>query len=269
MATADTFPPGSTFKTITASAVYNLMPSLSNFDFPYASSTRLPNSNQLLQNDGGTVCGGGIDTMLPQSCDPGFGLLGIALGAPTLAQQAALFGYNTRPPVDLPDSWVATPYFPPASQLTPPNQAFLAYSAIGQYNDKASALSNAMVAAGIANGGAIMTPHFMEQITDSQGDVVTSAKPTLWKQAESKAAATKLTALMHQVVLDGHSGQCGLPRCPRCRQDRHGADRQPAGEHRRLDDRVRPGLDPQIAVAVVVRLVRTSSTPVLALPARS
>jgi penicillin-binding protein A len=253
LATADALFPGSTFKVVTASAVYNLKPSLSNFDFPYASQTSLPNSNKPLQNDGGAVCGGGIDTMLPQSCDPGFGLLGIALGAPTLFQQAELFGYDARPPVDLPNDWVATPYFPPASQLTPPNQSFLAYSAIGQYNDTATALSNAMVAAGIANGGAIMTPHFMEQITDSQGDVVASAKPTVWKQAESSAAASKLVALMHQVVLVGTADGVGFPASLDAAVKTGTA--QTGNPQANTDDWMigfAPASDPQIAVAVVV-----------------
>jgi peptidoglycan glycosyltransferase len=55
LATYDTFFPGSTFKVVTTSAVYNLDPSLSNFDFPYASSTTFPNSTAVLHNDGGSL----------------------------------------------------------------------------------------------------------------------------------------------------------------------------------------------------------------------
>src|SRR5580698_1978371 len=112
LATGETFPPGSTFKVVTTTAVYNLDPALSNFVFPPAASTPLPNSNKLLNNDGGEVCGGDITEMLPQSCDPGYGLLGIAIGADVLSKQAELFGYNATPPIDLPKSWVATPSFP-------------------------------------------------------------------------------------------------------------------------------------------------------------
>jgi hypothetical protein len=90
--------------------------------------------------------------------EPGYGQLGVSIGARTLAKQAALFGYNSHPPIDLPNSWVATPTFPPVSALTPPDQELLADSAIGQYNDETSALSDALGAAGIANNGAIMTP---------------------------------------------------------------------------------------------------------------
>jgi peptidoglycan glycosyltransferase len=212
LATATTFFPGSTFKVVTTTAVYNLAPHLANFYFPPAGATPLPNSNKLLTNDGGSVCGGSIATMLPESCDPGYGLLGIALGAPTLAKQAQLFGYNSQPPIDLPKDWVATPFFPSGPSISPPNQAFLAYSAIGQYNVAASALSNALVAAGIADGGVIMKPYLVQRITDGQGNVVASTQPTPWMLSASQSAAASVTSLMRQVALVGTAARAGFPR---------------------------------------------------------
>ncbi len=49
------------------------------------------------------------------------------------------------------------------------SQSHLGQSSIGQYNVQTTALQNAMVAAGIANGGVLMTPHLMSSIHDSQG----------------------------------------------------------------------------------------------------
>ena len=160
--------PGSTFKVVTTTAVYNLAPQLSNFTFPppRPRRCRTPTSAEERRRNGLRWRHSGD---APQSCDPGYGLLGIALGAPTLSKQADLFGYNSTPPIDLPKAWVATPFFPPASSISPPNQAYLAYSAIGQFNVTASALSNALVAAGVANGGVIMEPYLVQQIHDTQG----------------------------------------------------------------------------------------------------
>jgi peptidoglycan glycosyltransferase len=255
LATAETFFPGSTFKVVTTSAVYNLMPSLSGFNFPQAASTPLPNSNQILKNDGNTLCGGSITEMLPQSCDPGYGLLGIALGAPTLAKQAQLFGYNSLPPIDLPKQWVATPYFPSAASLVPPNEAFLAYSAIGQYNVQASALSNALVAAGIADGGVIMTPHVMAQIRDSQENVVATALPKPWMQATSQQAAAQTTALMKLVVTQGTASGVGFS--PALDAAVKTGTAQTGNGAANTDDWMigfAPANDPKIAVAVVVPL---------------
>ena len=78
----------------------------------------------------------------PQSCDPGYGELGIQEGASTLRQQAQLFGLNSIPPIDLPalnqqptGGVIASTIGMGASGTDPlpaDAQAFQAYSAIGQ-----------------------------------------------------------------------------------------------------------------------------------------
>jgi penicillin-binding protein A len=205
IATQQRFSPGSTFKVVTTAAVYNLKPSLINYYFPYAVSISFSDSNQILHNDGGASCGGTMATMLPQSCDPGYGELGIKLGVPTLTKEAELFGFSIFgsknqhvPGLDLP--YVAPSTF---TDLAPNSQALLAYSAIGQQNDSATPLQNALDAAGIANGGVIMTPHLMEQITGPQGSVVTTYHPTAMSTVSTAAEAAAITKLMQGVAIDG------------------------------------------------------------------
>ena len=191
--------------------MYDLDPSLANFNFPRAVSTTFPNSNQVLTNDGGVACGGTMaNDMLAQSCDPGYAQLGVRL---------ALRFWLSRP-ISLPTTPARPSTFPTHGcphqvfhrrQSSPlQNQALLGYSAIGQYNDEASALSNALVAAGVADGGTIMTPHVMEQITDSQGNVVTTYVPSKWMQAVSPTAAAQVTALMKQVAVSGTGAGVGF-----------------------------------------------------------
>lgn len=206
IATFDRLFPGSTFKVVTTSAVYNLAPQLSNFTFKTAPCTGpLPDSNKQICNDAATPqaanpCGGTIPQMLPPSCDPGYAELGMALGAATLNRQAELFGYNTKPPIDLPD--VVPSYFPPAADFQPQNLglAGLAYSAFGQQNVQATALQQAMVAAAVADNGTVMTPHVMASIHNSSGQLVTSYHPRAWKQAMSPSAAQTVNQLMQSVV---------------------------------------------------------------------
>jgi penicillin-binding protein A len=258
LATGETLFPGSTFKVVTSAAVYNLDPSLISFSFPRAGFTTFPNSDKEMTNDGGDVCGGTMaDDMFATSCDPGYGQLGVSLTAPTLIEQAHLFGYGSRPPIDLPDAWVATPSVPAASTLNPPNQEQLADTAIGQLDDQASALSNAMVAGAIADDGTIMTPHVMAKVIDSQGSVVSTYRPTVWKHAVSATAAAQLTALMQSVVTDpaGTAAGVGFPT---------GLDvavktgtAQTGNPRANTDDWMigfAPANDPQIAIAVVVPL---------------
>jgi penicillin-binding protein A len=243
---------------ITSAAVYNLDPGLSAFSFPLAGSTTFPNSDKVMTNDGGQVCGGTMaNDMFATSCDPGYGQLGVRLTAPTLVKQAELFGYNSRPPIDLPDAWVATPSIPAATTLTPPNQEQLADTAIGQLSDQASALSNAMVAAAIADGGTIMTPHVMSQIIDSQGGVVSTYKPAAWRQAVSPSAAAQVTALMKSVVTNpmGTAAGVGFPASLDVAVKTGTA--QTGNPQANTDDWMigfAPADDPQVAVAVVVPL---------------
>jgi len=48
-----------------------------------------------------------------------------------------------------------------------------------------------------------MTPHLMEQIRDSQGDLVTAYNPKPWMQPISAQAAATLTTYMQGVVKSG------------------------------------------------------------------
>jgi penicillin-binding protein A len=198
VATQQTIFPGSTFKVITTAGVARFKPSLfTSTDYPEMVYTKLPDSNKLLYNDGDTECGGTIAEMLPESCDPGYALLGIALGAQDLTAEANAFGYNEIPPIDLPGA-VAS-FFPTESNLAA-NPAYLGYSAIGQEDVSATALQNALVAAAIANKGVIMTPHLMSTITGPDGAVVQRYKDTAWKAPLTAKEAAQIVPLMQDVV---------------------------------------------------------------------
>jgi peptidoglycan glycosyltransferase len=212
IATEERFPPGSTFKVVTSTAVYNLDKKLEDYSFPVAASVKFPDGKAIF-NDGGSPCGGTMIVMLPASCDPGYAALGVQLGVPILTQQAALFGFSPYgstapyiPNLDLPHV-IASSF----SDLPAGSQTLLAQSAIGQFDDAATPLENALVAAGIANGGVIMTPHLMEQIRDSQGNLVTTYQPTPMLKAASQAAAASVDDLMEGVATHGTAASVGFP----------------------------------------------------------
>ena len=98
-------------------------------------------------------------------------------------------------------------------------------SAIGQENVTASALQMAMVAGTVANGGVEMTPHVMEQIRDSQGNLVETYT------AQAVDAADLRPDRSHPDHLHAGGGEVGtaagwLPGQLECgRQDRHGPGR--------------------------------------------
>src|SRR5262249_35917748 len=73
-------------------------------------------------------------------------------------------------------------------------------SAIGQQDVQATPLTMAMVAAAVADGGTIMTPHVLGHVTNSQNQVVSTYQPKPWLQATSPATAGQLSQLTQSVV---------------------------------------------------------------------
>lgn len=148
-----------------------------------------------------------MQVMLPYSCDPGYGLMGLDLGGDFLSQTAQSFGYNRAIPIDLPGQ--STSFFPSASTFVA-DQPQLAYSAIGQENVRATALQNALIAAGIANNGTIMTPHFLDQILSADGTTIRRYQPTAWLHPLNAAQTSAIVPLMQEVALYGTAGGVGF-----------------------------------------------------------
>jgi len=200
-------------KVVTSTAAYSLKPSLAGFNYPVQQCQTFPDSNKPLCDESGP-CGGTMTQMLPFSCDPGYGELGVQEGVSTLRQQAELFGINSVPPIDLPSNSqqpVGGVVASPLVNLPANSQAFQAYTAIGQYGVQDTALQNAMVAAGIANGGVLMTPHLMSSIRDSQGAQVESYTPKVASTVATTQAAQQVTSLMQGVVATGTAAGVGFP----------------------------------------------------------
>lgn len=209
-ATAYPYGPGSTFKVIDTAAIYDHDPSLAYKVWPSVTQITIPQTPTPFHNYGYSNCGGPLPEILAVSCDTAYAEVGLALGSHTVVREATGFGWcqegpkrlpgqcaggGRRPPIDLPPYQVAGATMAPETLLDA-NPPYLAYSSIGQYDDAASALSMALVAAGIADNGKIMAPHLMSEIIDSDGNVVVRYHPHLWKRATSTATATEVRKLM-------------------------------------------------------------------------
>ena len=216
--------PGSTFKIITASAVYDHAPQLATKVYPTLAALPLPQTTNLLHNFGGETCGGQMLELFTVSCNTGFGQIGLDLGANALYSEAKNYGFNQVTPIDLPFPAVST--FPPPSAFTQ-DLPGLAFSAIGQQNVESTPLEMAMVAGAIANRGTIMTPHILGHVTNSQNQVVSTYQPKPWLQATSPATAAQVTQLMVSVVNDpdGTGTAARIPGVAGGSQDRYRPDR--------------------------------------------
>ena len=201
------YSPGSTFKVVTASAAIGSRPDLTTKVYAPKKTLDLRGTTRDLPNFGGGTCGGALPELLRASCNTGFGELGIDLGGAVLRDEARAFGWNERPPVDLPAA--ATSSFPDLDELK--TQPQVATSAIGQLDVTASPLQMALVSAAVANQGTIMEPHVMSRITDVQGQVVRTAASKAWKQPMTAADAARLKDMMVGVVQRGTATRAAIP----------------------------------------------------------
>ena len=200
-AVARTYPPGSTFKVVTAAAALasGVTPQE---QLPSPPQLDLPQTDRNLSNFGDSNCTGNTSTLADAmriSCNTAFAALGLRLGEDRLRQQAEAFGFNDGG-LSVPTR-VAASVFP--RNLDPPQ---LAFSAIGQFSVTATPLQMAMVAGGVANRGEVMKPYLVREVQAPDLSLLNRAEPEVYKRAVSVDVAAELTRMM-QLVVTGGSGR--------------------------------------------------------------
>jgi peptidoglycan glycosyltransferase len=249
-ATQELFPPGSTFKLVTAAAALEngMQPSTS---FPNPPALQLPNSTAMLHNFGGEHCLGGAPRLtlaqaLQISCNVVFGEIGLKLGAAKLVEQAQRFGFDQNVPFELP---FAEGSIPPASEFEGA-KSFVATSAIGQQDVQANPMQMALVGAAIANGGVEMAPNVVKEIRDADGRVVKEIAPSEFGRPISAKTAAELTGMMINVVNAGTGTAAQIPGIQVA--GKTGTAETPGGKPHAWFVSFAPAQNPRIVVAVVV-----------------
>ncbi len=195
-ATAQAKAPGSTFKVVDTSAIYDRAPQLETQVFPYKSDIVLPETGgQTLSNFDYEACGGTLAEVLAHSCDTAYALIGEQLGPEKLYQEASAFGFDAVPPIDLPEGEAAASNFPTPQDFAGDTPGLMK-SAIGQEDVTATTLQMALVAAGIADNGVVMAPHLLDKIIDDEGNLVETYHPHPWRRATSANTAVAVRQLM-------------------------------------------------------------------------
>jgi peptidoglycan glycosyltransferase len=210
-ATQGLYPPGSTFKVVTAAA------GLESGTITPETTIDAPGTLEVegtpLQNDFNEDFGPiALDTALTNSVNTWFGQLGQQLGNEKLFETMEKFGFNSTPPIDLPDDEVEeSGVYDEGDPLTVRDPVDLARVAIGQERLLASPLQMAMVAAGVANGGRLMKPQIWKRVVDPDGRTIDKLDPSEYSQPISAEAAEQLTTAMEGVVSEGTGTNAAIP----------------------------------------------------------
>ncbi|MCI2237601.1 hypothetical protein MO973_16470 [Paenibacillus sp. TRM 82003] len=194
------YPPGSTFKLITAAAALESGDYTTDTSVAGPRELDLPQTDNTLSNDEGTACGPNDQVSLLDalriSCNTAFGQLGLDLGAGTLDAQARAFGFEQPLSTPLP---VAESQFPEDAA-----GPLLAYAGIGQGDVRVTPLQVAMVSAAIANGGVVMEPNLVANVREAKTlDVIAEPAPQEVGRAVSADTADALQEMMRAVVESG------------------------------------------------------------------
>lgn len=202
-ATQGQYPPGSTFKVVTAAA------GLDSGTITPESTINAPGTlavqGQPLQNDFNQSFGSiSLDTALTFSVNTWFAQLGQRLGESTLFDYMRRFGFNATPAIDLPSTQVyKSGVFDRGRLLGPGDPVDLARVAIGQERLAVTPLQMAEVAAAVADGGRLMKPQIWSRVVDPDGRVVKRLEPSQYSQPISSQTAAELTTAMEGVVSGG------------------------------------------------------------------
>ena len=195
---AATYPPGSIFKVVTASAALSSGQYTTETEIPAPAILNLPGTTANLPNYDGRACFGGqvtLEQALQISCNTAFANVGLHLGDDVIREQAELFGFNHS--FDVPMT-AATSVFP--ADLNAPETA---QAAIGQFDVRATALQIAMVGAALANGGVVMNPYLVDQVLAPDLSVLSRGEPSEFGRAVSPEIAQEMTDMLVNVVQNG------------------------------------------------------------------
>ena len=207
-ATEGLYPPGSTFKVVTAAA--GLQAGIVEPDTIFEDNGSIEiDGHEIVEANrpDETMSSWTLTEGFAYSLNVVFAQVGLQIGRRTLEKGAEAFGIGSSIPFDEPVS---------AGQIASSDrfldsQAALADTAFGQGELLVTPLHMSMVASAVANGGGAMRPYLVQTLSDASGKVVSTANPSRWHAAIDQQTADTMQGLMVDAVEWGYAGAAVLP----------------------------------------------------------
>ncbi len=201
---SDTYIPGSVFKMVMASAV--LSEGLIKPDTRFECSGSYAPFEGAPMIDCWDSAGHGTETLeqaLCNSCNPAFMQMGFMLGREKYYEYYVAFGMSEKTDIDLPGESDDIFFHTSAKDVIHGmDLTDLAVGSFGQ-NFKVTPIQMLSACGAIANGGKLMKPYVVSQISDANGNVVKSTEPVVRHQAISEDVATQVCKMLRTNATSG------------------------------------------------------------------
>lgn len=204
-AISDTYYPGSVFKVITSCMGWsegtitdNTTYSCSGAYVPFEGAQAIHCHNT---SGHGTQ---NFNQALSNSCNPAFMQIGQSVGAENFWKYYQAFGFSEKTGIDLPGEQSDIFFGDGTGEMQPMD---LAVASFGQ-NFAITPIQMVTAISAVGNGGKLMQPYVVKEITDSDGNVVESKTPVVKRQAVSEEVAEKVIVAMEENAKSG-SGKNG------------------------------------------------------------
>ncbi|MBD0348859.1 MAG: penicillin-binding protein 2 [Thermoleophilia bacterium] len=253
-ATQGLYAPGSTFKVVTAAAAldsgrFELDSTFNDPGYCIEYGDRVNNYDTT--RPFGTV---NFLQAMQYSINSVFCNVGIRMTALPIIEYMERFGFYGLPPLDTPDGErKASGLYEGGKLFRPkdPNQVDPGRLAFGQERLGVTPLQMAMVAAAIANSGAVMRPQLVQRVQAPDGKRITRLRPDELNRAVSRKTAEDVTRMMEAVVQNGTGTAAQLPGVSVAGKTGT-AETGVAGRNNAWFLAFAPSDKPRIAIAVVV-----------------
>jgi len=242
------YPPGSTFKTVTALSYIHEHGE----DFYYFCTGRDVFGQKYIHCYGDSAHGRvDIEDAFASSCNTAFATMGEDIDLYKMEMYTNELLFNQDLPYD---------YDHVTSSFILPEEVSLelrAETVIGQGETLISPLHNLLITSAIANGGQLMKPYLVDSVVNPRGDLVSKNLPEMTYEMFNTYDSQLIKEYMEAVVLDG-TGK-GLLSSSYTAAGKTGSAENPFGEPHAWFVGFAPVENPQIAVAIIVENSGSSS----------
>lgn len=196
-ATQGLYPPGSTFKIVTALEFIRENPD-TYADYHFSCHGRFQTGENVINCYHGSSHGEvDLKKAFAKSCNASFANIGLQLDKKSFAQTLSSLLFHQKLPLDCVYNQSSL------SIREEDTDEHILQAAIGQGETQITPIHLAMITAAVANQGTLMKPYMIDHVESAEGATIKQEKPEAYAELMSEKEAAILTEYMTEVVKNG------------------------------------------------------------------